>query len=170
MRAAERSGPDLTGQDDGRRAALRLVPYALYAVTLRRGDEHHGFTANWLTQVSFDPQLMAISVENDSHSIQLLRETHVFTVNVLPAGSREVAGILGRRSARLPDKMSHVAWEPGPNGCAVLEGALGYIECEAVDGIAAGDSTVFIARVTGGRVLREGAPLLMSETGFKHAG
>lgn len=153
-----------------RRAVLRLIPYALYAVTLRRGDEHHGFTANWLTQVSFEPQVLSLSVENNSRSISFVRDTGILTVNVLPSGAREVAGLLGRRSAKLPDKMAHVEWDEGPNGCAVLRIALGYLEC-AVDGsIAAGDSTVFIARVTGGRVLREGPVLTMAETGFRHAG
>ena len=47
-----------------RRACLRLLSYGLYAVTVRRGSEHGGFTANWLTQVSFDPPLLALSVEN----------------------------------------------------------------------------------------------------------
>jgi flavin reductase (DIM6/NTAB) family NADH-FMN oxidoreductase RutF len=127
-----------------RRAVLRLFPYALYAVTLRRADEHHGFTANWLTQVSFDPQLIAVSVENDSRSIGLLRDTGIFTVNVLPSGAKDTAGLLGRRSAKVPDKMSHLEWMPGPNGCDVLAVTLGCLE--------------------------SAAPLTMAETGFRHAG
>lgn len=158
------------GDFAARRAVLRLLPYALYAVTVRRGDEHHGFTANWLTQASFDPQLVALSVEYGSRSIGLIRETRIFTINVLPAGAREIAGLLGRRSVNVPDKMSHVDWEPGPNGCAVLAVALGWLECAVEGSIAAGDSTVFVARVTGARLLRQGTPLLMSDTGFKHAG
>lgn len=164
------AGELAAGGRDDRRRCLRLFTYGLYAVTLRRGHEHHGFTANWVTQVSFEPQLIAISVENDSRSIGFIRDTRIFTVNVLPTGARDVAGLLGRRSVTIPDKMSHVDWEPGPNGCAVLAAALGYLECAVEGSIPAGDSTVFIARVTGARYIREGAALTMAETGFKHSG
>lgn len=91
-------------------------------------------------------------------------------MNVLPSGARDVAGLLGRRSVKLPDKMTHVDWDEGPNGCAVLRIALGYLECAVEGSIPAGDSTVFIARVTGAKLIREGNALTMAETGFKHAG
>ena len=152
------------------RAPLRLLTYGLYAVTVRRGDEHNAFTANWLTQVSFDPPLLALSVENDSRSIGMIRETGVFTVNVLPREAVDGAGTLGRRSSTDPRKLDKVQWQPGPNGCAVLGCALASIECVVEGSVPAGDSTVFVARVGRASVLREGTPLPMSDTPFKHAG
>lgn len=153
-----------------RHACLRLLTYGLYAVTVRHGSEHNGFTANWLTQVSFEPPLLAVAVENASRSIGMIRETGIFTVNVLPSGGREIAGILGRRSSNVPDKLRRVEWDEGPNGCAVLRAALGYLECAVEATLPAGDSTLFLAGITGARLLREGAPLTMAETGFKHSG
>ena len=153
-----------------RRACLRLLTYGLYAVTVHRGTEHSAFTANWLTQVSFDPPLLALSVENGSHSIRFIQDSGVFTVNVLPRGALETAGTLGRRWAKVPDKLDRVAWNAGPNGCAVLHEALGYIECSVDAALPAGDSTLFLARITEARMLREGPPLTMADTPFKHAG
>ena len=137
---------------------------------MRHGTEHGGFTANWLTQVSFDPPLLALSVENDSHSIRFIQDSGVFTVNVLPRGALETAGTLGRRWAKVPDKLDRVGWDAGPNGCAVLHEALGYLECAVDAALPAGDSTLFLARITGARVLRDGPPLTMADTPFKHAG
>jgi len=153
-----------------RKQCLRLLTYGLYAVTVRRGDEHSAFTANWLTQVSFDPPLVALSVENSSHSIGMIRESGIFTVNLLPSGARDVAGMLGRRWSRVPDKLDRVEHAFGPNGCAIVAGALGYLECRVTSSVPAGDSTVFIAEVTAARHLREGAALTMAESGFRHAG
>ena len=164
--APARLGADVTE----RRACLRLLTYGLYAVTVRHGGEHGGFTANWLTQVSFDPPLLALSVENDSHSITFIQDSGVFTVNVLPHGALETAGTLGRRWAKVPDKLDRVGWDAGPNGCAVLHEALGYLECAVDAALPAGDSTLFVARITGARRLREGPPLTMADTPFKHAG
>ena len=139
-------------------------------MTARDGDDENGFTANWLTQVSFEPPMLAVSVENQSHSISLIRRTGIFTVNVLASGQRELAGLLGKRWEKVPDKLAWVAHHPGPNGCAVLDDARAYLECEVTGSIPAGDSTVFIARVVGAGVLREGEPLTMAEAGFRHAG
>ena len=162
------------GTEDGvtgdRRRCLRLLTYGLYVVTVRARDEEGGFTANWLTQVSFEPPLLALSVQNDSRSIGLLRESGAFTVNLLPSGAREVAGIMGRRSRNVPDKLDRVDHAPGPSGRAVLTGALGYLECEVRSSVPAGDSTVFIAAVTGAKHIRDGSALTMAETGFQHSG
>jgi len=114
--------------------------------------------------------LLALSVENDSHSIRFIQDSGVFTVNVLPRGALETAGTLGRRWAKVPDKLDRVGWDAGPNGCAVLHEALGYLECAIDAALPAGDSTLFLARITGARVLREGPPLTMADTPFKHAG
>src|SRR5204863_7874735 len=109
MEPAESAGLDPAA----RKAVLRLFTYGLYAVTLAAEGVVHAFTANWLTQVSFDPPLVAVSVENDSRSIGLLRASGVFAVNVFAADARELAGRLGKRSRNVPDKLAGVAWRPG---------------------------------------------------------
>lgn len=157
-------------QRAARRAVLRLLTYGLYVVTVHRDGEHNGFTANWLTQASFDPPLIVVSVESDSHSIGMIRDTGIFTVNVLPAGAVEMAGQLGRHWAKVPDKISKVRGRPGPNGCIVLDEALGYLECSVEGSLPAGDSTIFVAGITGAELLRDGAPLRLSDTPYKHAG
>lgn len=159
-----------TSDARARRAALRLLTYGLYAVTVRHGDERNAFTANWLTQVSFGPPLLALSVENESRSIEIVRASGAFTVNVLPAGATDVAGALGRRSVTDPDKLSRVEWDEGPAGRPVLRLALAAIDCTVETSLPAGDSTIFVARIATATVLREGTPLRMSETPFRHAG
>jgi flavin reductase (DIM6/NTAB) family NADH-FMN oxidoreductase RutF len=52
----------------------------------------------------------------------------------------------------------------------VLHEALGYLECAIDAALPAGDSTLFVARITGAGVLREGPALMMADTPFKHAG
>jgi len=163
----------LTGaamDESAKRAVLRMFTYGLHVVTVRDEEDENAFTANWLTQVSFDPPMIGISVENDSHSIGLIRRTGIFTVNVMASGQRELAGLLGKRWEKMPDKLAQVAHRPGPNGCAVLDDALAFLECEVAASIPAGDSTFFVARVVGAEVQREGPPLTMAESGFRHAG
>lgn len=153
-----------------KKTVLRMITYGLYAIGVARGAERNMFTANWLTQVSFDPPLVALSVENSSHSIDLIRDSGVFALSVFKRGERETAGLLGKRWTLRPDKLREVGYRTGVTGCPILEDAVGAFECRVTAEVPAGDSTLFIAEVIHAEVLAEGAPLTMAEAGFRHAG
>src|SRR5438093_9471577 len=109
---------------------LRLFTYGLYAVMCTDGEEVNAFTANWLTQVSFDPPLLAVSVENVSKSLPMILHSRIFTVNVLRSGQREMAGKLGKSALKVPDKLAGIGYEIGANGCPILRDALAWVACE----------------------------------------
>lgn len=153
-----------------KRAVLRLFTYGLYVIGVSDGDDANVFTANWLTQVSFDPPLVALSVENGCRSHGIIERGRKFAVSVLETGRRDLAGDLGRHSTESSNKLSLAPHRFAVNGCPVLEEALGYVACEVESSTPAGDSTVYIARVVEAVALREGEPLTMREAGFRHAG
>ncbi|HEV2236933.1 MAG TPA: flavin reductase family protein [Ktedonobacterales bacterium] len=153
-----------------KKQALRLFTYGLYAVTTGTLDNVGIFTANWLGQVSFEPPLVAISVENDSYSLPLIQRTRRFAVNVLDAGQRELAGALGKPHSHVPQKAEGHALAAGHTGCPLLTEGLASVECAVEGQLAAGDSTIVLGRVVNAVVYREGEPLTMRAAGFKHAG
>ena len=154
-----------------KRTVLRMFTYGLYVIGVSDGSDANLFTANWLTQVSFEPPLLALSVENDTRSHRIIERSRRFAVSVLQAGRRELAGDLGRHSTPdLPDKLGRTPHRIASNGCPVLEDALGYLTCEVESSTSAGDSTLYLARVTEAVSLREGEALTMREAGFRHAG
>ena len=153
-----------------KRTVLRLFTYGLYVIGVSDGADANVFTANWLTQVSFDPPLVALSVETGCRSHGIIERGRKFAVSVLETGRRELAGDLGRHSTESPDKLSKVAHRFAANGCPVLDEALGYVVCEVESSTPAGDSTVYVGRVVEAVALREGVPLTMREAGFRHAG
>lgn len=161
---------ELSVDQAARRTVLRLFTYGLYVIGVSDGTDANVFTANWLTQVSFDPPLVALSVENGCRSHAIIERSRRFTISVLETGRREVAGDLGRHSTESPDKLSKVAHRFAVNGCPVLDDALGYLACEVESSTPAGDSTLYVARVTQAVVLKDGEPLTMREAGFRHAG
>lgn len=153
-----------------KKKVLRTFTYGLYAISCADGGEVNIFTANWLTQVSFEPPLLALSVENDSKSLPMILRSRIFTVNVLRSGQRELAGKLGKSAIYHPDKLAGIAFELGANGCPVLNEALAWVACEVKHTIEAGDSTLLLAEVVDTRLLGEGQPLTMAEAGYRHAG
>ncbi|MFI5272499.1 MAG: flavin reductase family protein [Ktedonobacterales bacterium] len=153
-----------------KKEALRLFTYGLYAITAGQPDDWNAFTANWLTQVSFDPPLVALSVENDAHSSPMIERTGRFVVNVLGAEQRELAGTLGKPHSRHPEKVAGLATVATPSGTPALAETLAWIECQVETTLPAGDSTLVLARVVEAAVLRHDEPLTMRAAGFKHAG
>ncbi len=153
-----------------KKKVLRTFTYGLYAVSCANEGEVNVFTANWLTQVSFEPPLIAVSVENTSKSLPMILRSRVFTVNVLRAGDRELAGKLGKSALQHPEKMSEIEYDLGANGCPILHEALAWVACEVRNTAPAGDSTLLVAEVVDVGMLGEGQALTMAEAGFRHAG
>src|SRR5258708_11513694 len=108
-----------------KKAVLRLFTYGLYAVGARHGEVTSGMTANWVVQSSFEPPMLALAVEADSHTCQVILASGAFAVSVYESGQRELAGMLGRSFARHPEKLDAEIWKPGPaTGTPVLATAL----------------------------------------------
>ena len=153
-----------------KKQALRTFTYGLYIVMCREGEDVNGFTANWLTQVSFEPPLLAVSIENDAKSLPMILNSQHFTVNVLRTGQRSLAGALGKSAYKHPQKLSGVDYTINEQGYPILSEALSWVACEVRQTTPAGDSTLVIAEVIDAGVIAEGHPLTMEETGFRHAG
>ena len=147
-----------------------MFTYGLYALTVSDLPKGHAATINWSTQSSFDLPLLAISLENSSQTIILLRQDKVFAINVYGSDQRELAGQLGRYSASRPDKFDGVAWDTGVTGAPLLVEALAYVECQARRELDSGDSVIFVGEFIGAGHRTSGDPLTMESAGFKHAG
>ncbi|MCC6315283.1 MAG: flavin reductase [Thermomicrobiales bacterium] len=157
---------------DAKKTVLRDITYGLYAVTAAHAGERGVFTANWLTQVSFEPPLVALSVENASSSLPLIAASRLFAICPFADDQRELAAALGRPKARVGDKFTalDLRTHESASGVPVLTDTLGYVVCRVTGELPAGDSILFLAEVIEAQVFQEGAPLTMREAGFRHAG
>jgi flavin reductase (DIM6/NTAB) family NADH-FMN oxidoreductase RutF len=147
-------------------ALFHRLSYGVYVVGVAAGDRRDGFTAAWVMQTSFDPLLLALSVNPDNASYELLHGGGGFTVNVLKQGQLELARRFGTRSGRNEDKLAGVRWKPGRTGAPILEQALAYFDCELTGRHRAGDHELVLGRVVDGTILDPAAaPLTYADTG-----
>src|SRR2546425_5437663 len=154
---------------DSGRAPLELfrrLTNGLYVVGVADGDRRDAFTAAWITQVSFDPLLIALSINPTHASYPILEASGVFSVNVLRRGQLELARHFGTQSGRAVDKLAGQRWQAALEGVPVLLDAAAYLECRVASRHAAGDHEVVLAQVVGGRVLApEASPMTYAESG-----
>jgi flavin reductase (DIM6/NTAB) family NADH-FMN oxidoreductase RutF len=153
-----------------KKQVLRTFTYGLYAVSCANEGEVNAFTANWLSQVSFEPPLVAVSIENNTKSLPMILRSRKFIINVYREGDRELAGQLGKSALKHPEKLAGVAYTPGPGGAPILRDALAWVACEVRHTVEAGDSTLVVAEVVEVGMQDEGQPLTMKAAGFRHAG
>lgn len=144
---------------------FRRLSNGVYVVGVSHDGRSNAFTAAWLTQVSFDPLLVALTVNPENFSYTLLQQSGVFTVSILRQGQLELARHFGTQSGREVDKLAGQHWRPGTLGVPVLLDATAYLECRVVDTRAAGDHKLVLGRVIAGQLLEPDAvPLLYADT------
>ena len=144
----------------------RQLSLGVYVVGVAQDERLDAFTAVWVMQASFDPLLLALSVNPQNASYPLLRASGAFTISVLKQGQLELARRFGTRSGREEDKLAGVGWHPGRSGAPILDEALAYFECELTGSLRAGDHELVLGRVIDGRVLAPDAvPMTYAETG-----
>ena len=155
-----------------KKVALRAITYGLYVVTAKDGDELAAAGVNWLTQVSFQPPLVAAAIKNDNDSHRLIEATEAFAVNVLGKDQLDVGKAFFRTSTVEGDTINGYRFEPGPEtGCPLIVDLPYWFECRVTDVVKRGDHTVFVAETVGAGVRDDGVtPLLLRDTGMNYGG
>jgi len=142
-------GRDAEEYDKLRRRALWTMPYGLYVLGTRAGDRRNGMTLNWATQVSFDPKLLAVSVEKEAFTHELLLEGGVFALNLVDREDRAVVRKFTKPvevdlEART---LNGFAFHDGLSGAPVLDQAVAYVDCAVRQTVDLGAYTLFLGEV-----------------------
>jgi flavin reductase (DIM6/NTAB) family NADH-FMN oxidoreductase RutF len=169
------AGVDTVEYDKLRRRVLWKMPSGLYLVGSTDGGARRNLmTLNWATQVSFEPKLVAISVERTAVTHQLISTARVFSVCIVDREDRAIVRkfvkpveIDGEAST-----MNGFAYHDGLTGAPILNQAVAYLECRVVQDVAAGDHTLFIGEVAdaGFQVAEDTAVLRMEDTRMNYGG
>ncbi len=72
------------------------LTHGVYVVGVSAGGRNNAFTAAWVMQSSFDPPMLALSINPAHSSYGLLKAGGCFTVSVLGKGQKELALLLQR--------------------------------------------------------------------------
>jgi flavin reductase (DIM6/NTAB) family NADH-FMN oxidoreductase RutF len=167
-------GQDAEEYDKLRRRVLWKMPSGLYVVGSRAGERRNGMTANWVTQVSFDPKLVAVSVEKTALTHALISEGQVFSVNLVDREDRPIV-----RKFTKPVEVDAEAgtlngfpFHDGVTGAPVLDQTVAFVECEVRQAVDVGNHTLFIGEVvlTGFQGDEETAILRMEDTLMNYGG
>src|SRR3954453_23472587 len=95
--------------------------------TTGKDGEHKGFTASAITSLSLEPRMLLVCVNENSSSLDAIKDAGVFTVNILASNQQEVAQQFATREG---DRFGGLRWRPGTaTSTPVINGTLAYAEC-----------------------------------------
>ncbi|MDE3095689.1 MAG: flavin reductase family protein [Chloroflexota bacterium] len=153
-----------------RKTTLRMIPYGLFVVTARSGDEIAAGTINWLTQASFQPPLVALGLKADSGTLAQVRQSGQFAVNVLGSGQKDMAFAFFKPTRAEGGRLNGYAFEDGSTGAPLLLDAPAWFECRLTDVVDRGDHHIVVGEVIEAGVRRESPPLTLAEVGVFYGG
>ncbi len=137
--------------------ALFTLSYGLYVLTAREGDRDLGCIVNTVTQLTENPTRIAVSVNKQNFTNEVIQRTGVFNVSVLTeAATMDLFRHFGFQSGRDVDKFAGRADPVSENGLRYIGGpANALISGKVEQAIDCGTHMLYIALVTEARKLSD---------------
>jgi flavin reductase (DIM6/NTAB) family NADH-FMN oxidoreductase RutF len=169
------SGQDPDEYDRLRRRVLWTMPSGLYVLgSTDRAERRNGMTLNWATQVSFDPKVLAVSIEIGAYTHELVEEGRVFSLNIIDREDRAIV----RKFTKPVDvdlearTLNGFGYHDGTTGAPILDQAVAFLDCEVAESVNVGGHTVFLGEIVDAAFQKpEDTPVLrMEDTRMNYGG
>jgi flavorubredoxin/flavin reductase (DIM6/NTAB) family NADH-FMN oxidoreductase RutF len=147
--------PDTANKND--MTALFKIGYGLYVVTSNDGKSDNGLIVNTVTQVSDNPNRVAVNINKANYSHHVIKQTGIMNVNCLSVDAPfSVFENFGFQSGRTADKFKNTEIIRADNGLAILPKYVNAaISLKVEDYVDLGSHGMFICSVTEARVISD---------------
>lgn len=125
---------------------LRELTSPVVAITSRRGEKRNGMISDGAVRASIVPDIprMLVLVHKRAFSHAMIFQTGRFCLQVLHEGQFDVIHALGFQSGRDRDKLAAIPHQLGELGLPVLDDHVAAFECQVLNTMDTGSSTVFL--------------------------
>jgi len=130
-------------------------------VSSRKGDRLNGQIANTVFQITSEPPTIAVSINKQNLTHELIKESKVLTVSVLSQDTPlSFIGRFGFKSGRDIDKFEGINYKIGESQApVVIDNTLAYLEARVIQEVDVGTHTIFIGELVGAEITKEGEPV-----------
>jgi flavin reductase (DIM6/NTAB) family NADH-FMN oxidoreductase RutF len=156
------------------RALMRRAPQLVTVVTASGPAGPRGITVSSFISVSLEPPLVLVSIMHSARAHAAIA-AGAFRVHLLASDQAGVSGHFAKpgidADAQFSGAFAGALEAGGPGRPPLLSGCIGWLHCTTVGSYSEGDHTLFVGRVTEGRVERTDAvPLLYYDRGYREVG
>lgn len=147
------------------------IPNALALIGSRSGEERNGMTASWITQLSMEPVLIGVGVDNTAVTHRLISEGGSFTVNLWNADDTRVFVKFSKPATYADGALNGRPVREATTGAPVFTEAIAWMDCEVRHAVDLGTHTLFVGELVDGDIQVDDArSASMSDTRMKYGG
>ncbi|HEU4895359.1 MAG TPA: flavin reductase family protein [Acidimicrobiia bacterium] len=147
------------------------IPNALALIGSAAGDEWNGMTASWITQLSMEPVIIGVGVDNKAVTHRLIAEGGSFTVNLWSSEDTRPFVKFSKPAEREGNTLNGRPVKTATTGAPVFEEAIAWMDCEVRQAIDLGTHTLFLGEIVDAAVNDPDArAAAMSDTRMKYGG
>lgn len=147
------------------------IPNALALVGSRAGEERNAMTTSWITQLSMEPVLIGIGVDNTAVTHRLITTGGSFTVNLWDSSNTRVFVKFSKPAAYVEGKLNGWPVREATTGAPVFDDAIAWMDCVVRHAVDFGTHTLFAGELVDGGISDDTArPSAMSDTRMKYGG
>ena len=147
------------------------IPNALALVGSKAGDERNAMTTSWITQLSMEPVLIGVGVDNSAVTHRLISEGGSFTVNLWNAEDTRVFVKFSKPATDDGATLNGRAVRAGRTGAPIFDEAVAWMDCEVRHRLDLGTHTLFVGEVVDAAINDDQArPASMDDTRMKYGG
>ena len=147
------------------------IPNALALIGSRAGEERNGMTASWISQLSMEPVLIGVSVENTAVTHRLITDGGSFTVNLWDSDQTRVFVKFSKPAAYADGTLNGRPVREATTGAPVFSEAIAWLDCEVRHALDLGTHTLFVGELVDGGINDDDPrAAAMSDTRMKYGG
>ncbi|HWB88987.1 MAG TPA: flavin reductase family protein [Acidimicrobiia bacterium] len=147
------------------------IPNALALVGSASDGEYNGMTTSWISQLSMEPVLVGIGVDNKALTHRLVSEGGSFTVNLWSSADTRPFVKFSKPAVRDGDTLNGYAFSTATTGAPVFSDSIAWMDCEVRQSIDLGTHTLFLGEVVDAGVNDDDTrAAAISDTRMKYGG
>lgn len=142
---SERAFEDIVGALD----------YPMFVVTTYAGGQRAGCLVGFASQISISPPRFLVGLSNKNRTYRLAVTAEHLAVHLVPRRDAYIAKLFGELTGDDVDKFILCAWDRGPFGLPILEGAAAWFAGRILEKVDMGDHVAFLIEPETGHAPRE---------------
>jgi len=155
-------------KEEALRTVFESFPYGIFVVATGSDAGVLGIVATWVMQVSFEPPMVAISVEKGGVFAEALKRSGNFSLALVRSQDSRVAKGILKWGPQIEGSDVRNDFVVSPAGVPGLKESAGILECRITQTHDAGDHLLVVAEATAGAPADSGEIMTLRETGWKY--
>jgi flavin reductase (DIM6/NTAB) family NADH-FMN oxidoreductase RutF len=147
------------------------IPNALALVGSAAGGVRNAMTTSWISQLSMEPVLIGIGVDNTAVTHRLITEGGCFSVNLWDRDDTRVFVKFSKPAVDEDGMLNGRTVTTATTGAPIFEEAIAWLDCELRQSLDLGTHTLFIGELVDAAINDDDKqPASMSDTRMKYGG